>query len=204
MTLREAYLRLAGFDNRLPFSHVVPLYRLMAPIFDSGAEWLMPEYDVAIAQLLRKLNLTHRDVLLDMACGTGKVLMGANGVQWRMGLDLSADMLNQLRRKTLLPVLRCDARRMALTDATFSVVTTSFMLLHLSEAQRLAVFSEAWRVLKSGGRIGCLTADARLGQAYGSNAAWRRWLLQTGFESVEITPILSDYRVIIGRKPHER
>ena len=203
MTLREAYLRLAGLNNRLPFSHVLPLYRVMAPVFDGGAKWLMPEYDAAIAQLLQKLDISRRDVLLDVACGTGKVLMGANGTQWRMGLDFSADMLYQLRRKTVLPIIRCDARRMALGSETFSVATSSFMLLHLNESERLTVFSEVWRVLQTGGRFGCLTADVRLGEAYATDASWRRWLTQTGFESVEIMPILQDYRVIIGRKPHE-
>lgn len=211
MKIREAYLRLASFDRLLPFKFVLPLYWAIAPIYDKGAKWLTPEYDRAIAQLLQAIDVAEEDVFLDVACGTGKVLMRANGKAlmrtsgsgWCLGIDLSADMLRQLRRKTVLPAIRCDARQLSLQSNTFTAAASSFMLLHLTESQRHAVFAEVWRVLRPGGRFGCLTADARLGQAYGTDSAWRRWFTQMGFESVEIHSVLGDYRVIIGRKPHE-
>lgn len=165
------------------------LYRLMAPFYDWGADRLMPDYRQAAVQLLDDLAVAHDDVVLDLGCGTGMVTVPARDrARFTAGIDMTLAMVRQLREKQVngQPAAICgQALRLPFASQSFSAVTTSFMLLHLTAAEKQQVFREARRVLKVGGRFGCLTGRHETGSAYPTPDEWRSSLEQNGFSNVE-------------------
>jgi len=107
--------------------------------------------------LMNKVSPTDR--ILDMGCGTGRftvplAVMGAEVT----GLDLTPGMLEQTARK--LDEAHCsatlqqgDMAQLPFPDGSFDVVVSMLALMHIPLADREAVFLEAARVLKPGGRM---------------------------------------------------
>lgn len=82
----------------------------------------------------------------------------AGGVSWfgqlfrMIGLDLSQAAL-QLAAKDYELALQCDATLMPLADCSVDAVISSYLFEHLSDSQKTALLSEAFRVLKPGGKL---------------------------------------------------
>jgi len=99
--------------------------------------------------------------VLDLACGTGNQLV-ANERRWpgvkMVGLDLSAAMLRQARRKApSLALVQGDALRLPFPDAAFGYVSLQFADHHV--ADRDGLFGEVWRVLRPGGWLVLINVD---------------------------------------------
>ncbi|HIQ04625.1 MAG TPA: class I SAM-dependent methyltransferase [Anaerolineae bacterium] len=95
-------------------------------------------------------------------------------------------------------LIQGDARYLPLTDEMFSVVTTSFMLVHLTAAEKLQVFNEVRRVLVPGGRLGCLTSQDSVGDAYPTTEEWRQWLRACGFHDITVEDLRDVYRLVLA------
>jgi SAM-dependent methyltransferase len=80
-----------------------------------------------------------------------------------------------------------DVRFLPFAAASFSVVTTSFMLLHLTHEEKRRVFAETRRALEAGGRFGLLTGREETTGAYPSPGEWRAWLEEAGFAGVVVS-----------------
>ncbi len=199
--IQTLYLRSVQIDNWLPYSVVMPFYRTIAGLYDAGAEVLMPDYDLAIGELLNRLHLASDDRLLDVATGTGKVLLAAQPqVTWSLGIDLSPKMLAQLRRKSNAAVIAlADARLLSLATKQFTVATTSFMLLHSPVQEKQRVLSNMANVLRPGGHIGCLTSTERVANAYSTRTQWHNWLMAVGCERVAFYEFRKVYRIVVGQ-----
>lgn len=167
------------------------LYKLMAPFYDWGADRLMPDYRQATIRLVDELAVTANDIVLDLGCGTGIVTVPAcERARFTVGIDMTPEMLRQLQQKQRngRPALvRGDVRFLPFTNQSFRVVATSFMLLHLTTAEKQQVFREVWRVLLENGRFGCLTGCHETGSAYPTAAEWQSWLEQSGFTNITVT-----------------
>ncbi|MBL8565015.1 MAG: class I SAM-dependent methyltransferase [Hyphomicrobiaceae bacterium] len=109
-------------------------------------------------------HLARRDQrgvhLLDVACGTGRLLREIRLVYPAMsltGLDLSPAYLAEARRHmgNLRPatLVRANAEAMPLADASQNIVTTSFLFHELPADVRRRVAAEMARVLKPGGTL---------------------------------------------------
>lgn len=104
-------------------------------------------------------KLKPEDEILDLGCGTGRFTVPmAERVQRVIGLDLCPAMMEKAREKTLQRGLRVefkegDMTNLQFADKSFDVVTSMVALMHIPLDQRQAVFSEAARVLKPGGRM---------------------------------------------------
>jgi ubiquinone/menaquinone biosynthesis C-methylase UbiE len=185
------------------------IYTLMAPLYDPIGHRLMPKYQDAARELLAVVGITGEDRVLDLGCGTGLVALAASQqAKLVVGLDMTAGMLRVLRRKGTqqgqrLPLIQADARDVPLADNSMTVVTTSFMLLHLTTAEKQQVFREAKRVLKPGGRLGCLTSLDELGDIYSAPDDWRAWLTAAGFEQVDIHECYNVFRIVTASVPEE-
>lgn len=117
-------------------------------------------------RLVLRLSERPPGTLLDLATGTGDVLLAAcaagsplaNNLKLGIGADISANMLAMARRKTeaaglteRLRFVRADGLRLPFPDALFDAVTVAFGIRNMPSVN--AALSEMHRVLAPGGRL---------------------------------------------------
>jgi SAM-dependent methyltransferase len=145
-------------------------------------------------ELLDGLDLRGGERVLDMGCGRGAVLT-AVARRLRNGRAIGVDLWSKwdqsgnsgevtLRNATLegvgdrILIQTGDMRALPFHDATFDVVVSSLAIHNLSSsADRERAVSEAWRVLRPGGRL--VIADIR------ATARYAATLVRLGAERVE-------------------
>jgi ubiquinone/menaquinone biosynthesis C-methylase UbiE len=134
--------------------------------------------------LLEMLEPGPQDRLLDVGTGTGELLRALAARPDRphevVGADPCRDMLD---RVPALPAgwetTEARGERLPFPDASFDLVTATYLLHVIDPSVRQAVIAEALRVLRPGGRFACitiappLTKTARLLTAPGRMAADR-------------------------------
>lgn len=114
---------------------------------------------------IRSLNLTGREIVLDLCTGTGdlaiEALRGAAGARRVVGVDFAARMLRvglgKLRSRRLgkrLELVRGDATRVPVADGAVDAVTVAFGIRNVDDTR--AACHEIHRVLKPGGRLAIL------------------------------------------------
>lgn len=116
-----------------------------------------------LTRLVARSGVRAGEDALDIGCGPGKLVralgrrVGPGGTV--TGVDPSAEAIayNQ-RRDTEHRYLRAPAQELPLPDASFDVVTCTFVMHHIAEPYRDTALEEMWRVLRPGGRL--LLADA--------------------------------------------
>lgn len=103
---------------------------------------------------------------LDVCCGTGDItfLIAEAGAEHVTGLDFSANMLEQARKRQRnhrhpsgrkrVEFVQGDALNLPFPDDSFDVVTVSFGVRNVEDLDR--AFQEFARVTRPGGRIVCL------------------------------------------------
>ena len=108
---------------------------------------------------LASLSLGPRDVLLDLACGTGDFLSLASSSGARLiGADFSRGMLRAARaRGTPGDLLLADAARLPLGDGSVTALTCGFALRNFVRLDE--VLAEIGRVLAPGGRIALVEVE---------------------------------------------
>jgi len=125
-----------------------------APSYD----WLFPSvvYQAIHQRLLQYVNLPTSANVLDLGCGTGKLLnrLAVNFPNLQgTGLDLSPEMISQANRRNCyqqcLTFLLGNAEEMPLENNVFDAVFNTISFLHYPDPQQ--VFNEVSRVLRSGG-----------------------------------------------------
>jgi SAM-dependent methyltransferase len=148
-------------------------------------------------RLLRSLDWSGHERVLDVGCGRGLLLVGAalrltdgtaTGVdRWVRGAVSGNGPKAALRNAELagaadrVEVCDGDARRLPFSDASFDVALSNFVLHELdTPAERAQMLSEITRVLKPGGRVALVdfifTGDAE------------RALRAQGMQGVQRTP----------------
>ncbi len=142
-----------------------------------GKHWLLPLYDpfTRLAgvgrihrQLLDRAGLEPGQRVLEIGCGTGNLLTALGRRRpdvEAVGIDPDPAALRRARRKAVrrkLPIRfeQAYAGGLPLPDAGFDRVLSSFMLHHLDEAERLRALREVRRVLRPGGQLHVVDADA--------------------------------------------
>lgn len=112
-----------------------------------------------IKQIVRRLNREmHGHQVLDVGTGTGLSLPYFSADVRVTGIDLSADMLAQARKRlakqkltAVADLLEMDAAAMQFDDGQFDAVLSTFVMSVVPDAQQ--VLSEIARVTRRGGRI---------------------------------------------------
>ncbi len=103
---------------------------------------------------LELLGLRDGERVLEVGCGYGwvsRALWGAAKIEW-MGGDRSGSMLSELKPNAEgRPLIRMDACRLPLADASFDKVLCSGVLMHVWDDQE--ALKELARVLRPGGRL---------------------------------------------------
>lgn len=90
--------------------------------------------------------------VLDAACGPGIVVAGLAGRGARaIGVDLTAEMLNEARRGGQGDYVRGDATRLPIRDGAVDVVVSRNALHHLQDPA--VAIAEMARIVRPGGRV---------------------------------------------------
>jgi SAM-dependent methyltransferase len=155
----------------------------------TATEYAMRFADVDLADHRRTFiaALPRRDgLVLDAGCGAGRDLemLLVDGVR-PVGVDLSTGLLREAARRTLVPLVHADLRRLPFSDASFDGIWSCASLLHLTVPEAARALEEFHRVLRP---QGVLFVSVR----HGSGEGWRpdghggrRWFhlySQTDFE----------------------
>lgn len=114
---------------------------------------------------IRLCNLNKNDKILDVCCGTGKMIKYACKTVGKntevIGLDFNQKMLgvantklNQSIKDYKFKLVKGDMLELPFEDLSFDCVTIAFGLRNAEN--KLKALSEIYRVLKSNGRLVCL------------------------------------------------
>ena len=113
----------------------------------------------SLHDLLELVSIGAQDEVLEIGCGVGRVgLVLAPLCRLWTGADISANMLAYASRRLrdVNNVRLVQLHRVGLedfTESSFHVVYTTDMFEHLDEMDRWRYVEEAFRVLRSGGRL---------------------------------------------------
>ena len=115
-------------------------------------------------ETIRRLGLSHGERVLDVGCGPGflcesiAAAVGSDGAV--AGVDISDDLIALCKRRNppkWLSFTVGDATQLAQPDASFDVVACTQVAEYVPDVGR--VLSEAFRVLKQGGRAAFVATD---------------------------------------------
>jgi ubiquinone/menaquinone biosynthesis C-methylase UbiE len=132
-------------------------------LFDRWAstyDWIFPSvfYQAIHKRLLKYVNLPEKSNVLDLGCGTGRLLdrLANHFPDLRgTGLDFSPEMLRQARQLNRhhprLIYVQGNAEALPFADSQFDAVFNTLSFLHYPKPEQ--VFSEVSRVLNSGGHF---------------------------------------------------
>lgn len=133
------------------------LFDGIAAAYDLPAEVLsLGRYSRWRRALLGRLDVPRDARVLDVATGTGLI---ARGIEQRfgarvIGLDQSIGMLEASRARGARALVGGSADRLPFADATFDVVTFSYLFRYVPEPE--ATLRELVRVLRPGGILGSI------------------------------------------------
>ncbi|MCX7594743.1 MAG: class I SAM-dependent methyltransferase [Fischerella sp.] len=137
-------------------NHKKRLFDRWAPSYD----WLFPSvfYQAIHKRLLEYVELPSHPRVLDLGCGTGRLLdrlASRFPDLYGTGLDLSLQMLRIARQKNRhhprLIYIEGKAESLPFADGQFDAVFNTLSFLHYLQPE--VVFAEVARVLKIGGRF---------------------------------------------------
>lgn len=111
-----------------------------------------------VESLLQLMRPSADDLLLDVACGPGRLLAEfAPRVRFAVGVDLTPEMLMIAQRQRLaegahpLGLARAEGERLPFRDGAFTLVTTTLAIHHYGDPGR--VVAEMVRVCRFGGKV---------------------------------------------------
>jgi demethylmenaquinone methyltransferase/2-methoxy-6-polyprenyl-1,4-benzoquinol methylase len=132
---------------RTLFDAIAPRYDLVNRVMTFGMDrgWRR--------RTVSALSRRPRDVVVDLACGTGDLCRDLAAAGYRpIGVDFSFGMLSHAR--TSSPLVQADAQALPLPDASVDGVVSGFALRNFADLDR--AFGEMARVLRPGGRLSLL------------------------------------------------
>src|SRR4249919_786642 len=131
------------------FDRIAPVYDVMNHVMTAGLDrrWRR----LAVSEVV-----WPGDRVLDACCGTGDLAVEAERRGGRVvGLDFSERMLERARRKSdAIEWVRGDLLELPFADESFDAATVGFGIRNVQDLE--AGLRELARVLRPGGRLGCL------------------------------------------------
>ncbi len=138
------------------FDKVFKKYDIMNDIMSLGIHRIWKK------NLIQMMNPSNKKNLIDVACGTGDIaklyIEATNNDAFITCVDSNSNMIkesnNNLKKYKNINWKTCDAERLNVRDNSFDFYTISFGLRNTKNINK--TLSEAYRVLKKGGRFLCL------------------------------------------------
>jgi demethylmenaquinone methyltransferase/2-methoxy-6-polyprenyl-1,4-benzoquinol methylase len=140
---------LAPADVQAMFDRISPVYDAMNRLMTMGL-------DQRWRRMTAEAVVRPGDRVLDVCCGTGDLALAAERAGGEVtGLDFSEAMLARARQKSRsIEWVQGDALDLPFGDGAFDAVTVGFGIRNLADLE--AGLRELVRVLRPGGRLGCL------------------------------------------------
>jgi len=131
------------------FDRISPVYDLMNRVMTAGLDRRWRRATVAAV-------VRPGDRVLDACCGTGDLAVEASRAGARVvGLDFSGEMLARARRKSpAVEWVEGDVLSLPFEDGAFDAATVGFGIRNVADLD--AGLAELARVVRPGGRLGCL------------------------------------------------
>ncbi|MGI4789635.1 MAG: class I SAM-dependent methyltransferase [Janthinobacterium lividum] len=120
--------------------------------FEDRYWWFVARRHLITSLLETQYERTGKLRILDIGCGTGKMLDDLKPFGEVIGADFSPEALQFcVTRGVPAELARADVRRLPFADSSFDVVTAMDIIEHIDDDK--AASSEIFRVLKPGGRL---------------------------------------------------
>jgi demethylmenaquinone methyltransferase/2-methoxy-6-polyprenyl-1,4-benzoquinol methylase len=131
------------------FDRIAPVYDVMNRVMTAGL-------DGRWRRLTAEAVVRPGDRVLDACCGTGDLALAAVRAGGRVtGVDFAERMLARARRKApSVAFVQGDLLALPFPDASFDAATVGFGIRNVADLE--AGLRELTRVLRRGGRLGCL------------------------------------------------
>ena len=144
-----------GFIENV-FNNVYDKYDLMNDFMSFGVHRIWKN------KVIKMMNPTNNQSLIDVACGTGDIgklySIATENNSNILSVDPNINMINKAKSRLAtfsnIKFKVCSAEHLDIKDETFDFYTISFGLRNTSNLEK--AISEAFRVLKKGGRFICL------------------------------------------------
>lgn len=135
---------------------VEAMFDRISPVYDPMNRLMTAGLDRRWRRLAVRAVVRPGDRVLDACCGTGDLAIDAERAGARVtGLDFSERMLERARRKSAaVEWVRGDLLELPFADGSFDSATVGFGIRNVPELER--GLGELARVLRPGGRLGCL------------------------------------------------
>ena len=135
---------------------VEAMFDRISPVYDAMNRVMTAGLDRRWRRLAAEAVVAPEDEVLDACCGTGDLALAAERAGGRVtGLDFSGRMLERARRKSAsVRWVRGDVLALPFPDRSFDAVTVGFGIRNVEDLE--AGLRELARVLRPGGRLGCL------------------------------------------------
>lgn len=137
-------------------AEVQTMFDRIAPVYDAMNRVMTGGLDGGWRRLAAAAVVRPGDRVLDAFCGTGDLALAAERLGGDVtGVDFAERMVERARAKSsTVEWVRADAASLPFDDAAFDVVTVGFGIRHLADLEE--GLRELARVLRPGGRLGCL------------------------------------------------
>jgi demethylmenaquinone methyltransferase / 2-methoxy-6-polyprenyl-1,4-benzoquinol methylase len=151
---------------------VEAMFDRISPVYDPMNRLMTAGLDRRWRRLTVRATVRPGDRVLDACCGTGDLALEAQRAGGRVtGLDFSERMLERARRKsTAVEWMRGDMLALPFSNGSFDVVTVGFGIRNVEDLE--AGLRELARVLRRGGRLGCLEITRPRGALRPFFAVW--------------------------------
>ena len=135
---------------------VEAMFDRISPVYDAMNRVMTAGLDRRWRRLAAEAVVSQGDEVHDACCGTGDLALAAERAGGRVtGLDFSERMLERARRKSAsVRWVRGDVLALPFEDGSFDAVTIGFGIRNVEDLE--AGLRELARVLRPGGRLGCL------------------------------------------------
>jgi demethylmenaquinone methyltransferase/2-methoxy-6-polyprenyl-1,4-benzoquinol methylase len=135
---------------------VEAMFDRISPVYDAMNRVMTAGLDRRWRRLTAEAVVSPEDEVLDACCGTGDLALAAERAGGRVtGLDFSERKLERARRKSAsVRWVRGDVLALPFADGSFDAVTVGFGIRNVEDLE--AGLRELARVLRPGGRLGCL------------------------------------------------
>jgi demethylmenaquinone methyltransferase / 2-methoxy-6-polyprenyl-1,4-benzoquinol methylase len=132
------------------------MFDRIAPVYDAMNRVMTMGLDRRWRRLTAEAVVQRGNEVLDACCGTGDLAVAAERAGGRVtGVDFSERMLDRARPKSAaVSWVRADVLAMPFQEGSFDAVTVGFGIRNVEDLE--AVLRELARVLRRGGRLGCL------------------------------------------------